>query len=114
MDHVMYSTGPIVPYVRTTQKQKFVDPRYRKYHQWKAAFRLWANIQGFPEELDLEKSYHLDVRIWIKGRTRSDLDNNFKAIADALFKQDRRIIDIRASIVEKSDKEAVEVTLREL
>ena len=62
-----------MPYVRTTQKMKFVDPRYKKYHQWKSAFRLWANTQGFPEELDLSRSYSIDITIWVRGRARGDL-----------------------------------------
>ena len=103
----------MVPCVRTTQKQKFVDPRYQKYHRWKQEFRLWANTQGFPEDLDLKMSYAIDITIRLKGRTRYDLDNAIKGVLDSLFKQDRRIIQIEARILERDEKESVEVLLRE-
>lgn len=114
IEHRVYWDGSMVPCVRTTQKQKFVDPRYQKYHQWKRSFRLWANTQGFPEDLDLAKSYHIDITIRLKGRTRYDLDNAIKGVLDSLFKQDRRIIQIEARILERDSVESVEVLLREV
>lgn len=109
----VYWDGPVVPCVRTTSRQKFVDKKYQKYDRFKKAFRLWANTQGFPDDLDLNKSYRMDITFWVMGKSRYDLDNAEKSILDALFKQDRRVLSISARIIERSDKEAAEIFLEE-
>ena len=104
----------IVPCVRTTRRQKFVDPSYKKYERWKHAFRLFANTQGFPEDLSLDKSYAIDVKISVIGKSRYDLDNAIKGILDALFKQDRRILAIEGKIFEREQEESALVKLSEV
>jgi hypothetical protein len=47
----------IVPYVRTTQRQKWVDPRYKRYAAWKEWARYKANLAGWPTALDPKGGY---------------------------------------------------------
>ena len=101
----------IQPYVRTTQKQKWVDPRYKKYQQWKAAFRLAANLSKFPCSLDPGGSYRLDVLCCWKGKARADLDNVCKAIQDSLVQNDRRILEINARSLERYGHDKLDVTM---
>ena len=103
----------IVPCVRTTRAQKFVDPAYKKYERWKRAFRLFANTQGFPEDLDLSKAYAIDVKISVIGKSRYDLDNAIKGILDSLFQQDRRVLAITGRIYEREAEESALVKLME-
>lgn len=104
--------GPLVPYVRTTQRQKYADPRYKKYHAWKEAFRLCLNTQMFPEVLDPKTRYSLDIEISAKGKVRWDLDNACKAIQDAAWKQDHQIKVLSARVLEDEGIDYVKVILR--
>ena len=109
----MVWSGPIVPYIRTTQRQKWVDPRYKKYAAWKDEFRLIANIQNFPATLDKDVDYSLAVTIRLAGARRYDCDNAGKGIADALFEQDTRISDFHVTAQEYTGEDRVEVELVE-
>jgi Holliday junction resolvase RusA-like endonuclease len=82
----------IQPYVRTTQRQKFCDPRYKKYAAWKSMVRVLANVAGWPQDLERDGRYKLSIRASWKGRARCDLSNIIKAVEDACFKQDRRVL----------------------
>ena len=111
----MHWPDKVHPYVRTTQRQKFVDPRYKKYSNFKRSFRLWANTQGFPEDLDPEKTYSLVVNIHLKGKATCDLDNQAKSIMDSAFPQDRRILNLTISAWEHSGRgDCASVILREI
>lgn len=101
-DWVMHWPERVHPYVRTTQRQKWVDKRYKKYNEWRNAFRNWANAQSFPSELDPKKTYRLSVKIHLKGKSRADVDNLAKAIMDSLFKQDRRILGLTIDVFESA------------
>ena len=103
--------GPIVPYVRTTQRQKWVDPRYKRYAAWKSSVRLLATIARWPEELDRKKDYEIAVKVYWKARARADIDNCCKAAMDALFKQDRRILQLTAESVEYTGEEHLRLEL---
>ncbi len=105
--------GPIVPYVRTTQRQKWVDKRYKKYQAWKDAFRLSANTQGFPSDLDPSMDYAITLRVYLVGARRFDVDNFCKGSLDSLFTQDTRVASIKVDAEEYAGVDRVEVELVE-
>lgn len=105
--------GPIVPYVRTTQRAKWVDPAYKRYQDFKTALRSFADTRGFPISLDNDKSYRILISIYLEGRSRYDLDNGVKGIMDALFVQDKRITEIWATFIERHKETQCTVTLEE-
>ena len=104
--------GPLVPYVRTTQRQKWVDKRYKRYQAWKDAFRLCLNTQGFPSELG-PRRYELNVEIYANKKVRYDLDNACKAVMDSAWSQDKQIKILKAEIKEDQGIDFIKVTLWE-
>ena len=102
--------GPLVPYVRTTQRAKWVSKPYKRYQAWKSAFRLCLNTQGFPSELGAA-SYELEVEIYANKKVRYDLDNALKAVMDAAWSQDRQIKVVKASLKEDQGIDFDKVTL---
>jgi Holliday junction resolvase RusA-like endonuclease len=96
--HSFIVEGPLVGYVRTTQRAKWVDPAYKRYQAFKATVRLLANAAGVPECIDASASVWVHVH-WVK-RARCDLDNAIKAILDSLWKNDRRVQYINAGSYE--------------
>lgn len=110
----MYFPGPVHPYVRTTQRQKWVDRRYKAYRAWKEAFRVVANAQGVPDQLDHHKKYYLGCDIHVRGKARYDLDNAIKAILDALFRQDAPIREIYAKVYEGMKDDMVVIMMGEM
>ena len=113
MDWSFVIDEPLMGAVRTTQKQKWVDPRYKRYAAWKKAVRLIANVNGIPSHLDPKKSYRLDVLAYWKAKQRIDGDNLLKALMDSLWKQDRRITSIEYVACEHNGRELARVTLSE-
>lgn len=113
MSYKMVWYGTLVPYVRTTQKQKWVDPRYKRYQAWKDVFRLSANTQGFPSELDPLTDYCVSIKIKLAGARRADVDNFCKGSLDALFTQDTRVAVINVEAEEYAGEDRVEVELTE-
>lgn len=101
--------APIMGAVRTTGRQKFVDPRYKKYHEYKQRVRLLANVAGVPGEIGPEQCVKVMIIVYWKKKARSDLDNVFKSVADALWKQDRRVNSIEAHSVEDEGVEQARV-----
>lgn len=99
----------IQPYVRTTQRQKFVDPRYHKYAAWKRTLRIEANVAGFPRELKSDRRYRLSLDVYWRGKARADLDNLVKAVLDGLFDQDRRVLVIDAGAWEHVSDESMDI-----
>ena len=79
-----------VPYVRTTQKQKFVDKSYKRYQAYKSLV-----VKAFIEEtgkmpqkaLVKDKKYYVDVVAYYKDRTHADTDNVAKGVNDAIFQK---------------------------
>jgi Holliday junction resolvase RusA-like endonuclease len=96
--------GPIMGAVRTTQRQKWCDPRYKVYQAYKERIRLMANLEGVPNELNKGAYYRLELQVFWAGAARADLDNVIKGVLDALFKQDRRVLSIKAHANERCGK----------
>ena len=103
--------GPLVPYVRTTQRQKWLDKRYKRYQRWKDAFRLCLNTQAFPSELVPARRYELSIEIYADKKVRYDLDNAVKAVMDAAWSQDKQIKVLKAEIKEDQGIDFVKVML---
>ncbi len=103
--------GPVHPYVRTTQRQKWCDPRYKKYQAFKTAFRLAGNCAGMPNVLDKGLSYRLICNLYTEGAARYDLDNALKGIMDALWAQDKQIKEVWAKLHEHKAEDHTTVCL---
>lgn len=103
--------GPLQAYVRTTQRQKWIDPRYKRYVEWKKAVRLLANLTGIPEELPRDSRAILSVSVMWKNRARLDGDNFIKGILDSLWPQDRRVLELHYIGLEGTDAERASVTV---
>ena len=95
--------GCFKPYVRMTQRGKFVRPEAQAYLASKDALRLQLNQQMVDRPM-LPVSTPLSVLILIAHDHkfhRRDLDNEVKALLDAMqdivYKNDCWIDDIRAS-----------------
>lgn len=97
--------------VRTTQRAKFCDPRYKRYAQYKTLIRAIANQAGVPDDLDPKKRYSLTIIAYWTKKARCDLDNVLKAVLDGLFKQDRRVLSYSCHAIENAglDEAQVEV-----
>lgn len=65
------------------------DKHFRAY---KRTVRLLANVAGVPSALDENGIYRVDTRVWFTGRARTDVENVRKAILDALWARDRRVL----------------------
>lgn len=82
--------GPIVPYVRMTQRGKYVRRNAQRYLASKASIG-WQLKQQRPLLLDGKVS----VRVECRYRARGDLDNILKALLDAangiLWTDDKQI-----------------------
>lgn len=100
--------GPLVGAVRTTQRQKFVDPRYAKYNAFKRTVRLLANRAGVPHELN-GKSATVRITAFWRKRQRVDGDNAIKSVLDSLWKQDRRVLILAYRGVEFAGDECASV-----
>ena len=76
--------GRFIPYVRMTQRSKWVDPRAQRYLASKDRlaweYRLQMNGAGLFERTPLRVS--IDITM-IGGLHRCDLDNQQKALVDA-------------------------------
>lgn len=84
--------------VRTTQRQKWVDPNYKRYEAYKRAVRLVANTAGVPAAIDAEYRAQVEMFFTFPCEVHADIDNLGKALLDALWKQDRRVIKLWAEI----------------
>ena len=97
--------------VRTTQRQKWVDPRYKKYKAYKILVRSLADQKGVPDTLDKDSSCAVDITAhWIK-KQRCDGDNVIKGILDAIFKNDKRVLYINYRAIENTGKETANVKI---
>ena len=101
----------IVPYCRTTQRQKWVDPRYKRYAAWKRDLRIIADARGWPTRLNPDWLYKFGIVVSWTKRAHADLDNVVNWFLDALFKQDRRILRIDAEAVENTGRENLSMSL---
>ena len=105
--------GPLCGYTRTTQRQKFVDPRAKRYDAWKKMVAWEARHHGFPVELDVCLAYEFRVIVRWRFKARIDLDNIIKGLLDGIWPQDRGILSIHAEAGEHTGEEALWFTLTE-
>lgn len=99
--------------VRTTQRAKFCDPRYKRYAQYKTLVRAIANQAGVPDDLDPKKRYTLWLTAYWQKKATADLDNVLKAVLDGLFKQDRRVLTYVCHSIENFGYDEAQVTVIE-
>jgi crossover junction endodeoxyribonuclease RusA len=117
-------SGRAVPYHRTTQRQKFVDKRYKKYLEYKQYVALLAKQamkkQKFPI-IPKRVPISFGCRVYLKGGMDGDLSNYIKGVEDALnkvvFADDRWIYHYHAAdkiIVSSESEERVEIEIVEM
>jgi Holliday junction resolvase RusA-like endonuclease len=102
----------IQTYVRTTQRQKWVDARYKRYQKAKAVFRAIADTAHIPA--DLSRAASVEISVFWKARPRGDLDNVVKFVLDALWKQDRKVTEISAKAIPNSRADLLSVRVHVL
>lgn len=110
--------GRPIPAVRTTQRQKFVDPRYAKYRDYKEYFAMLAQQELNKHHLprfSKDEDVVFNAKIYLYSKRRIDIDNLLKSFFDAsnsiLWYDDSQVV--KASVekiyVGKKDEERVEV-----
>ena len=70
--------GRAVAYVRTTQRQKFVCERYKKYARFKDDLAMIAKAQSRGVYFEKGTAIHLIAEVYIKGRRRIDVEDLIK------------------------------------
>ena len=112
--------GRPVPYVRTTQKAKFVSKSYARYRDYKEYSQIYLRKQF--KRPPIECYVRVDVNIYLNGKTSpmgrdGDIDNYCKGALDAankiLFKDDRQVIELHAHKI-KDKNERVEIQVFEV
>ena len=105
--------GPLVAAVRTTSRQKWVCPRWKRYAAFKKQVRLLASLEGIPEVLERNDEVRVEIDVRWRLRARADGDNIIKGIIDALFCQDRRVLGIiyKSQEQEGCEGASVKITL---
>lgn len=100
--------GRPVPYVRTTQRQKFVDRSYHRYQEFKNHV-AWLGKLATKEQLNGPVAIEIDF--YMTGKGRGDLDNLIKGVLDSLnkicFADDSQIVEIKARkwrVLDKDDQ----------
>lgn len=90
--------GDPVGAVRTTHGMKNFNPNYQRYLDYKdlviAAFADQCDCKwAYRKPLTTKKGHKvvMDLKIYHSNGVHPDADNVFKAIADALFKNDRYV-----------------------
>ncbi len=99
--------GPILGY-RASARRAF-DPKYKAY---KNRVRLLANQAGVPDDLGENDSAGVSIKVFWKKRARIDVENVLKAIVDAMWKRDRRVLFVDASAYENQKSEEAHVFVR--
>lgn len=95
--------GEIVPYVRMTQRGKFVKPDAQRYLASKDAlgwFMRETMVKWGPERLQDKTPFKLTMNLCRPDVFRFDLDNAVKAVLDAaqgiMFADDRYCVIVEA------------------
>jgi Holliday junction resolvase RusA-like endonuclease len=110
--------GRPIPYVRTTQKQKFKDKAYRRYCDFKSLV-IWE-YRRQCKDMYFNKNIEVAVKCYLKGKSTpmgkdGDVDNYLKAVLDSLNKvayPDDRLI-IKGTVTkEPSEVEGIEITIK--
>jgi hypothetical protein len=106
--------GPIKGYCSAGRNngrgRYFMPKRALDYAAWKLAFRASVG-RHFPETLDLKATYRLDIVVAWRLKCRVDRVNVAKAVEDALFFRDRRILNGDVEQLEHTGVEAIHVLL---
>ena len=77
--------GNPVGYTRTTQRQKFTDPRARRYEAWKDyVWNCLLKVESDPPRFEDGQKVVVSCYIEYKDKRRADPGNVVKGIADAL------------------------------
>ena len=87
MAYLFYLTGDIVPYVRTTHRQKFADPRAQNYYASQQDIRRQAKEQMAMRGYTMLPNIPLRMGVVINtshALHKRDLSNILKAIEDGL------------------------------
>lgn len=109
-----FTLTEIVPYVRTTRNSTWTK-RYQKYSAWKGMARCVANAVGVPSELLDPARYSVSCVVVWRKKPRADIDNaGVKNILDALWTQDRRVMEVHAKAIENAGIDEIKVTVEEL
>lgn len=82
-----------------------------RYLAQKDLIRCLANAAGVPDALDHAGRYKLTLEVFVHGKPKYDLDNQVKAILDACFPNDRRVLEIHAWTNELCNANRARVTL---
>jgi Holliday junction resolvase RusA-like endonuclease len=109
----------VIPYVRMTQRSKYVDDRAIAYQDWMAHFRIEIHKklmkQNYPQLLKKQPMYAMIYFYEKKVRHNRDLDNMLKAVMDAcqgvLFRNDMWFDQIETVRVASEDGPAVIIEL---
>jgi len=118
-NHLDPERGNPIPYVRTTQRQKFKDERYLRYAGWKKYVQDIALVRATNKCTlhDLcanfrKQKIRLDCMIYFGSQNHGDPENVRKGIQDSLFKQDKYVM---GSVDFDYDRECprVEVMIRD-
>ena len=95
--------GKIKPYVRMTQRSKFVNPQAKEYLASKDAIGWQLRQQMADKQIEMipnKKPIVAHIEVYRPGVYQADLDNIFKAIMDAaqgiVFQDDRYIVSLSA------------------
>lgn len=111
--------GRPVPAVRTTGRQKYICPYYKRYQIYKDHFREVATstkrLDGFV--LFKENYISFSAKAYIKGKRRMDVDNLLKSFMDAcnetVWVDDSQVVKayVEKNSVASSEEERVEVKI---
>jgi len=85
----------------------------KRYVAYKKYVRLLANVAGIPSELKQEDRAEISISFHWKKKAHCDGSNGFKAVEDALFHQDRRVLRGSYIVMENTGEEKafVQVTI---
>jgi hypothetical protein len=94
--------GPPVGYTRTTQRQQWVDERWKRYREFKK--KVWRIARSADRRKQLaaldacEHKWFLEIEIWYRSDARGgrykrpDPTNVLNGVIDAIFSEDRNVI----------------------
>jgi hypothetical protein len=101
--------GNPIPKIKKTYRQSWT-PEVQRYVNWKAHVQKaffdvienkhtellqrveQSNVRnGKPIEIERNEKVRMDIKIWWKNEAHADGENVFGSIADALFKNDKKL-----------------------
>lgn len=122
--------GNAIPKIKKTRWQ-YWTPEARRYSAWKKHVQLafldavrnehpellqrvgqCMVRDGKPIELDPLEKARMEIKIWWKNEAHADGENVFGSIADALFKNDKRLDGSFESNKSPTGKGRVEVSIK--